>query len=512
MWGRGPDGTVLRGEHRAIGTWHALKFVEAAENANVDREIAVLRNFDHPNIAKLLQAFPPHGGRSACVLAFAAADTDLYAFMRKRGGRISEQVAQRFSWQLALGLLHVHGKGFVHRDLKPANVLVTADDAGRATLQVADFSRARELPGRFRRRFRGKTVVDNTGCKLNTREQGLTPGICTLWYCAPELLCCPDRDDRVVEAAGRYGTAVDIWSFGCIVFELLAAEYLACGGSDAGMVAAWIRRAGEPAPELNLGCRHEQLITAARGKLSHKRCVLPLRQLINDGPAGSVALATLQWDPDQRPEITKLLRAFPWLSDAARKSDVALATSQGQLETPQRTQVQSPVPTTKSPCKCSGHCYTPGHNYRRGCACMEVLEGSQYCIDCVCSTPGCLKPRYHGKCCYRHGQFLKSLPLALRAVEASGTASTDLVCTDILSFMRRDNGEPWQDLAFALVASTLDEPLATQVLHQGMAGLPGDGNYSAAEFGKILEAVAATGMMHAQQGVDNIKGRGPECY
>jgi hypothetical protein len=78
--------------------------------------------------------------------------------------------------------------------------------------------------------------------------------------------------------------------------------------------------------------------------------------------------------------------------------------------------------------------------------------------------------------------------------------------------MRRDNGEPWQDLAFALVASTLDEPLATQVLHQGMAGLPGDGNYSAAEFGKILEAVAATGMMHAQQGVDNIKGRGPECY
>jgi len=83
----------------------------------------------------------------------------------------------------------------VHRDLEPANILAMLDQVGKAILQVTDFSKAKELPRRGRRRLRAKTVVDNASIKPNTRVQGWTPGVCTLLYCAPELLWRQYRDE-----------------------------------------------------------------------------------------------------------------------------------------------------------------------------------------------------------------------------------------------------------------------------------------------------------------------------
>ena len=483
----------------------------------VGREVAVLHVLDHPNIVKMLQAFLACAERAATVLAFPAADTDLYAFLRRRGGRVSDLMAQDFSRQLAMALQHMHERSVVHRDLKPANVLVMFDLAGKATLQVADFSRARELPRPARYRMRTKTVVDNANFKLNACLQGLTPGVCTLVYCAPELLCC-ERDDRVEEAPGCYGAQVDIWSFGCIMFELLAADYFAWGVTDAGVLAACIRRLGEPAPKIDLGGRHMELFAAARHKVPQRHSVLPLQDVLTIGPAQAVVLATLQWAPTQRPEITKLLRVCPWLCTTLVVDEAALAMSQGQCgDLQQRARcvdlgnLQSLVPTTDNPCQCSGHCYTPGHNYRRGCGCNEVVQGSQYCIDCVCILPGCLKPRYHGKRCHKHGNLVKTLPLALRAVEACGAASMDLMRMDIVTFLEY-HVVASQDLVFALVASMLNVPVALQILHEGIADLPGDGNYSGEQFGKVLEQIVARLSERGRaEEVDNWSGGGRLC-
>jgi len=224
-----------------------------------------------------------------------------------------------------------------------------------------------------------------------------------------------------------------------------------------------------------------RLISAA-GKLNcshrpsahwHKdKVCLPLQDVPKIGPAQSLVSATLQWAPTQRPEITKLLRGFSWLCTTPLLDDAALATPQGQCGDLQQCtrsvdlgNLPSPVPTTKSPCQCSGHCYTPGHNYRRGCACNEVLQGSQYCVDCVCSMPGCLKPRYRGKRCHKHGKLVNALPLALRAVEACGAAPMDLMCIDIMMFLESYIAR--QDLVFALVASMLKAPVALQVFAAG---------------------------------------------
>ena len=69
-----------------------------------------------------------------------------------------------------------------------------------------------------------------------------------------------------------------------------------------------------------------------------------------------------------------------------------------------------------------------------------------------------------------------------------------------------------QDLAFALVASMLNVPAALQILHEGVADLPGDGNYSGEQFGKVLEQIVARLSERGRaEEVDNWSGGGRLC-
>ncbi|EDQ90179.1 uncharacterized protein MONBRDRAFT_3240, partial [Monosiga brevicollis MX1] len=100
---------------------------------------------------------------------------------------------------IARGMSFIHALGHLHRDLKSGNVLVTAHPH-RA--KVADYG----------------TVVFSSAA-LNAPEKGLdeapgsltlTAGVGTPLYSAPELL-----------RGGSYGQPIDVYSFGCIIFELL---------------------------------------------------------------------------------------------------------------------------------------------------------------------------------------------------------------------------------------------------------------------------------------------------
>lgn len=88
--------------------------------------------------------------------------------------------------QLLRGLDHCHIRGVLHRDIKGSNLLI--DNNG--ILKIADFGLA---------------------CfYIPHQNHPLTSRVVTLWYRPPELLL----------GAMYYGTAVDLWSAGCIVAEL----------------------------------------------------------------------------------------------------------------------------------------------------------------------------------------------------------------------------------------------------------------------------------------------------
>lgn len=97
-------------------------------------------------------------------------------------------LVQLYTYQASRALAHLHASGVVHRDIKPQNMLV---DASRGhLLKLCDFGSAAQLS-------RGKAT--------------LVAYICSRYYRAPELIF----------GAMNYTSAVDLWSIGCVLGEML---------------------------------------------------------------------------------------------------------------------------------------------------------------------------------------------------------------------------------------------------------------------------------------------------
>jgi serine/threonine-protein kinase len=123
--------------------------------------------------------------------------------------------ARRISLQLLSALEYAHAHGVVHRDIKPENILLEDDQAVVADLGIA---RAVSAVGEDR-----------------LTESGLSLG--TPAYMSPEQACAEPNIDR----------RTDIYSLGCVLYEMLAGEPPYTGPTPQAIVA---RRLTEPPPRL----------------------------------------------------------------------------------------------------------------------------------------------------------------------------------------------------------------------------------------------------------------------
>ena len=214
--GAGGMGEVWRARDTRLDRQVAIKvlpeaFLEDKERrSRFEREAKALAAVNHANIATV-HSFEEISGRYLIVQELLEGQS-----LREhlRAGRLPPRRATRIAVQIAAGLAAAHEKGIVHRDLKPENVSVAPD--GR--VRILDFGLARQTP---------LAAGDDT--KSPTLELGTDPHtiLGTVGYMSPEQVRGRPVDHRS-----------DIFSFGCVLYEMLSGTRAFKGASPVETMSA----------------------------------------------------------------------------------------------------------------------------------------------------------------------------------------------------------------------------------------------------------------------------------
>ena len=141
-------------------------------------------------------------------------ETDLHRIISSKQ-ELSMDHVQYFVYQLLRALKYVHSASTIHRDLKPSNILLNAN----CDLKLCDFGLARGV--------------------ADEGEGALTEYVVTRWYRAPEIML----------SCKEYTKAVDMWSAGCIMAELMLRKPLFPGSDYMDMLKRIVHFLGSPAEE-----------------------------------------------------------------------------------------------------------------------------------------------------------------------------------------------------------------------------------------------------------------------
>ncbi len=206
--GRGGMGVVYLATDTRLDRPVAIKALPADLAADPDRlarfqrEAKVLASLNHPHVAAI-HGLEHANGHEYLILEYIEGES-LHERVCK--GPIAVDDSLSFARQIAEALEAAHEKGIIHRDLKPGNVMVTPD----GVVKVLDFGLARTADGS------PSTTDANAIANSPTvvaRHSPTIPGAImgTAGYMSPEQARGKPVDKRS-----------DIFSFGCVLFEMLA--------------------------------------------------------------------------------------------------------------------------------------------------------------------------------------------------------------------------------------------------------------------------------------------------
>jgi serine/threonine-protein kinase len=183
--------------------------------ARFEREAKVLASLNHPNIAQIYGLEESANGR-ALVMELVPGET------LKGPLRLETALALTCARQLAEALEAAHEKGITHRDLKPANIMMTPS----GVIKVLDFGLAalsRDRDGAI-----AGDPLNSPTRTIGATEVGMILG--TAGYMSPEQAAGKNVDRRA-----------DIWSFGAVLYEMLAGKEAFPGESVAETLAGVLK-------------------------------------------------------------------------------------------------------------------------------------------------------------------------------------------------------------------------------------------------------------------------------
>lgn len=242
-----------------------------------NRELEIMREVGHRNVVVLKWFFHTPGQKHETYLNLVMEflPTSLSAFAdsySKRKMQMPVLYVKLSIYQMYRALAYLHGLGICHRDIKPQNLLL---NVSAGVLKLCDF-----------------------GCaKILQEDQGNVSYICSRYYRAPELCL----------GASFYSHAIDVWSGGCVMAELLMNRPIFRGSKSSDQMEKIMRVMGPPRSSeikaMNPDFRRE-LRTASVHSLSEL-----LRSRPSDERALEVDLLkkVFQYKPKERPHAIETL-------------------------------------------------------------------------------------------------------------------------------------------------------------------------------------------------------------
>ncbi|KAK2196978.1 bifunctional Serine-threonine-protein kinase [Babesia duncani] len=219
--GNGSFGVVHEAIRIETGECVAIKKV-LQDPRYKNRELSIMRELQHPNIVGLVDFYYTETAQDNQTqrflnLVMEFVPETVHRVMRsyfKRYHHFPLKLVKIYAFQICRALGYLHAKGICHRDLKPHNLLV---DLETNILKLCDFGSAKRLgPGEWSVAY-----------------------ICSRFYRAPELML----------GANEYTTAIDSWSIGCVIGEMLLGRPLFAGDTSVDQLVKIIQVLGTPTLE-----------------------------------------------------------------------------------------------------------------------------------------------------------------------------------------------------------------------------------------------------------------------
>jgi len=198
--GRGGAGVVYLAHDTKLDRQVAIKSIppELADNpkarSRFSREARLLASLNHPNIATIYEELEEAKGLGYLVLEYVPGQT-LAEQIAKKPLKLEEALS--IALQIAEAVAAAHEHGVIHRDLKPGNIKITPE----GKVKVLDFGLAKAIGGEA---LDQQSTVTEPGRVIGTPA-----------YMSPEQARGKSTDKRS-----------DIWSFGCVLYEMLTGRIL----------------------------------------------------------------------------------------------------------------------------------------------------------------------------------------------------------------------------------------------------------------------------------------------
>eukprot|EP00026_Physarum_polycephalum_P009678 Phypoly_transcript_09810.p1 GENE.Phypoly_transcript_09810~~Phypoly_transcript_09810.p1 ORF type:complete len:385 (+),score=33.38 Phypoly_transcript_09810:96-1157(+) len=245
------------------------------------REIRLLRHFDHENILLIKDIFI-RGDKDSFDEIFIVSElmgTDLHKLISSKR-KLQDEHFQTFIYQILRGLKCIHSAQVFHRDLKPNNILINAN----CDLKICDFGTGRGV---------GRKQLNMT----------LMEFVTTRWYRPPEGLML----------STHYTSAVDVWSVGCILAELILRRPLFPGKHNYNQLELIFAVLGTPSQEETDKIPNEKYRNYLRNLTPCER--KPFTELFPHASPQAIDLIEkmLVMDPEKRITVDEAL-AHPYLA------------------------------------------------------------------------------------------------------------------------------------------------------------------------------------------------------